>query len=135
MPTSETENQLGSRPECCGVYIPPLQDRVLSQADPMSTGIPLVLLESGHGTPIQCPGPRGTGSLAPHHCLGKYWHFVLCGKNPTLCIQAEREKEKQGEGAKCFCLFQSPQTKGKRTPSFKKLKEKDLSLIADLSAL
>lgn len=77
-------------------------------------------------TTIQCPGPRGTGSLAPHHCLRKHWHFVLCGKNPTLCIQAEREKGKQGGGSKMLLSVSKTTTKGKRIPSFNKLKEKDL---------
>lgn len=78
------------------------------------------------------PGHRAPGSTP---LLKKILAFCLCGENPTLCIQAERGKGKQGEGGKCFCLFQRPQTKGKRIPSFNKLKAKDLLADAHLSAI
>lgn len=66
-----------------------------------------------------------TGSLVSHHGLRKYWHFVLYEINPTLCIQAKREKRNGGKKQK-LCLFQRQQTEGKRIWNFNKLKKKYL---------
>lgn len=76
--------------------------------------------------------------MGPQFSVLGPWHRVT-GSTPLLkeilafCfvwtksyIMHTSRKENMGEGAKCFCLFQRPQTKGKTILSFNKLKEKDL---------
>lgn len=102
----------------------------------MFTGIPLVLLEvrpRDHSSVSWAPWHGVTGSTP---LLKKILAFCFVWKKIQHYAYKQKGKKKnKGEGAKCFCLFRRPQTKSKRRVSFNKLKEKDLSLIADLSAL
>lgn len=75
-----------------------------------------------------------TGSLVSHHGLRKYWHFVLYEINPTLCIQAKREKQK-GRRSKSFVCFKDNRLKAKEYETLISSKKKICRLIADLYAL
>lgn len=75
-----------------------------------------------------------TGSLVSHHGLRKYWHFSLYEINPTLCIQAKREKQKGGR-SKSFVCFKDNRLKAKEYGTLISSKKNTCRLIADLYAL